>query len=410
MRQSELFTKTRREAPKDEEAKNAQLLIRGGFINKEMAGVYDYLPLGLRVLKKIENIIREEMNEIGGQEILMSSLQRPELWKTTDRWDDKKVDSWLKTKDEEYGLGFTHEEPITNMMEQFIPSYRDLPVYVYQFQTKFRNEKRAKSGVMRGREFLMKDLYSFSENASKHDTFYQKVKGAYEKIFNTVGIGERTYYTRASGGSFSKFSHEFQTLSDAGEDTIYINNVDQNLKIAVNQEIFDESEAFENLPPKSEFKPVKSIEVGNIFSLGTKFSEPLKSRFKNEKGEEENPIMGSYGIGLSRLMGTIVEVLSDGKGIVWPESVAPFDLHLVRLGESKEVREKTEEIYKKLSKTKEVLYDDRELRAGEKFADADLIGIPEQIIISERGLAAGTLEIKNRKTGETRETKIDGNL
>ena len=398
MRLSKLFTKTRREAPSDETSKNAQLLIRGGFINKEMAGVYDYLPLGLRVIKNIEEIIRKEMNSVGGQEVLMSSLQRSEIWKTTNRWEN--IDSWFKTQLKEggdLGMAFTHEEPITQMMEQFVLSYKDLPVYVYQFQNKFRNEARAKSGIMRTREFIMKDLYSFSKSQEEHQRFYDQVTDAYKRIFEKVGIGHITYLTRASGGSFSKFSHEFQTLSEAGEDTIYLN---PDIGVAINSEIIDEPTAFENIDAdRSTFKERKSIEVGNIFSLGTKFSEPLLCRFKKEDGEVENPIMGSYGIGLGRLMGTIAEVLSDEKGLVWPDSVAPFLHHLVEIpSNDPKVKETALRIYEKLKDS--TLYDDRDARAGEKFADADLIGIPYQVIVSEKNLLDGKLELKNRRTGE----------
>ncbi len=396
MRQSQLFTKTRREAPKDEVSKNAILLTRAGFINKERAGVYDYLPLGLRVIKKLENIVREEMNALGGQELLMSSLQRQELWEkhfNQDRWDDKNVDIWFKTKlkdGSELGLAFTHEEPISNMLEQFVSSYHDLPFSVYQFQTKFRNELRAQSGILRGREFLMKDLYSFSHTPEGHEKFYEKAKSAYRNIFNKVGIGEATYLTKASGGSFSEFSHEFQTLSSAGEDTIYI--TDEKKKEAKNKEIGVE-DLVEN----------KSIEVGNIFTLGTKFSDP-HLKFKDKEGKEHNVFMGSYGIGIGRLMGTIVEVLSDDKGIVWPKEVAPFQIHLLALGVGSDKR--ADQIYENFnSKGIEVLYDDRDLRAGEKFADADLIGIPKQVLVGNKELEM--LEVQNRETGENKKMSLE---
>jgi prolyl-tRNA synthetase len=392
MRQSQLFTKTRREAPADEVSKNAILLIRAGFVNKEMAGVYDFLPLGLRTLNKIIHIIREEMNALGAQEIFMSSLQRKELWERTDRWDDAKVDTWFKTQLKEggeLGLGFTHEEPISNMLEQFVSSYKDLPFSAYQFQTKFRNETRAKSGIMRTREFIMKDLYSFNTDEAAHQAFYEKAKEAYKRIFTRVGLGDKTYVTEASGGSFSARSHEFQTLTDAGEDTIYITNEER--KEAVNKEIAGDKGDSGH----------KAVEVGNIFTLGTKFSDPYL-KFKDESGKEHPVFMGSYGIGPARLMGTIVETLSDEKGIIWPKSVAPFAVHLIELGESEKVKERAAYIAKELnSKTVSVLHDDRDLRAGEKFADADLIGIPYQIIVSERGNAEATVEVKERKTGKT---------
>jgi len=399
MRQSELFTKTRKETPSDEVSKNAELLIRGGFIHKEMAGVYSYLPLGYRVQEKIIKIIREEMNSIGGQEMCLTSLQNPELWKKTDRWDEKKVDTWFKTKlnnDSEVGLGFTHEEPLTNIMTNFINSYRDLPKYVYQFQTKFRNETRAKSGVMRSREFIMKDLYSFSRNEEEHMVFYEKVKEAYKKIWKRIGIGHLTYITFASGGVFSEFSHEFQTITGAGEDTIYL---DEEKGIAVNKEVMNEKVLSSLSLSKDNLIEHKSIEVGNIFTLGTRFSEALDLNYKNEKGEEKPVFMGSYGIGPGRLMGTVVETLSDDKGIIWPESIAPYLIHLLILGDDEKVKKEAEDFYKILEKENiDVLFDDRKgVSVGEKFADADLLGMPIRIVFSERSMKEGGLEVKKRK-------------
>ncbi len=402
MRQTYLFTKTRKEAPKGEVSKNAEFLIRAGFIHKEMAGVYSLLPLGLRVIKNIENIIRDEMNNIGGQEILMTALQEKDLWEKTNRWDDEVMDNWFKTRlknDSVLGLATTHEEPLTAIMKEHVSSYRDLPKYVYQFQTKFRNELRPKGGILRGREFLMKDLYSFSKTQKEHDDFYEKSKVAYKNIFNRIGIGDKTFITFASGGTFSRYSHEFQTITSAGEDTIYL---DRESGIAINKEVYID-EVIEELGLKKEnLVEERAIEVGNIFPLGLKFSEPLGLLYTDENGEKRPVIMGSYGIGLGRLMGTVVEVLSDEKGIVWPESIAPFGVHLIEISSKDEkVKKVAEEVSKSLEKSGiEVLHDDRELRAGEKFADADLLGIPRQIIISERGVTAQTAEIKNRKTGE----------
>lgn len=412
MKQSKLFTKTRKEAPKDEVAKNAELLIRAGYIHKEMAGVYAILPLGLRVLKKIENIIREEMNMLGGQEIEMTALQGSEVWSKTGRWSDEVIDVWFKPQlksGADVGLATTHEEPLTAILSEYVNSYRDLPQYVYQFQTKFRNELRAKSGILRGREFIMKDLYSFSKDEAEHNAFYEKSKVAYTNVFNRAGIGHVTYMTFASGGSFSKYSHEFQTLTDAGEDIIYLN---KKAGIAINKEVFTPEVLAELGHAKEDFTEEKAIEVGNIFSLGVKFSEPIGLSYTDEQGEKKTVIMGSYGIGLGRLMGTIVEVLADDKGIVWPESVAPFAVHLIEIGSKDEsVKERAEKIYKTLEeKNIEVLYDDRDARAGEKFADADLIGIPYQVIVSERGNAEGTVEVKNRKTGEVKIVKEEGVL
>jgi prolyl-tRNA synthetase len=399
MKQSKLFTKTQKFAPKDEVSKNAQLLIRAGFVHKEMAGVYSFLPLGLRVFNNIMNIIREEMNAIGGQELFLTTLQKKELWNKTNRWDDEIVDNWFKTKlknGTELGLAFTHEEAITAMMKTFITSYKDLPFTAYQFQNKFRNETRAKSGIMRGREFIMKDLYSFSRTIEEHEEFYEKSKKAYTKIFKRLGVGDKTYLTFASGGTFSKYSHEFQTICDAGEDIVYI---DKEKGIAINEEVYNEEVLADLKLNKDDLVKEKVAEVGNIFSLGTKFSDAFDLTYKDEKGEEQKVIMGSYGIGPARVMGVIVELLSDEGGIVWPESVAPFKVHLINIGEE----EKTEEIYKQLQEAGiEVLWDDRDVRPGEKFADSDLIGIPNRVVVSSRSLEAGGVEFKKRteKDGE----------
>jgi len=401
MRQSQLFTKTRKEAPKDEVSKNAELLIRAGFIHKEMAGVYAFLPLGLRVLNNIVGIIREEMNKIGGQEIAMTALQSKELWEKTDRWDDEKYDIWFKTflkNGTELGLATTHEEPLTAIMKNFVASYRDLPKAVYQFQTKFRNEVRAKSGIMRGREFLMKDMYSFSKNQKEHDLFYQKAKAAYVRVFDRVGLGTVTYPTFALGGTFSKYSEEFQTISDAGEDLIY---VDESKKIAVNKETFTPEVLADLGLDKKSLIEKKGIEVGNIFNLGTKFSEPLELFYVDEKGEKHTVIMGCYGLGPSRIMGTIVEVLSDEKGIIWPKEIAPFAVHLIEMKGSEDVSTAAEKLYRDLNKKGiTVLWDDRDTRAGEKFADADLIGIPYRVVISEKTIKENKVELKLRTENE----------
>lgn len=408
MKQSTLFTKARREAPADEVSKNAQLLIRAGYVHKEMAGVYDFLPLGLRVMNKIMGIIREEMNAIGGQEVLLSALQDPEVWKQTDRWSDENVDAWFKTKlknDAELGLGFTHEEPITRMMRDHIASYKDLPRYAYQFQNKFRNETRAKSGIMRSREFIMKDLYSFSKDAKEHDSFYEESAKAYARIFERAGIGDQTYKTFASGGSFSKYSHEFQTVCEAGEDIIYI---DEAKRIAVNKEVYDDPEVYKATGiDKDALKEAKSIEVGNIFTLGTRFSKALGLKYKDAEGKDTAVFMGSYGIGPARLMGTIVELLSDEKGIVWPTEVAPFAVHLVSLGKpGDEVEQLADGLYAELTeKGAEVLYDDRDLRPGEKFAESDLLGMPKRIVVGKDATTSGVFELVDRKTGEVE--KID---
>ena len=409
MRQSQLLSKTRKEAPKDEVSRNAELLIRAGFIHKEMAGVYSFLPLGLRVLNKVNGVIREEMNAIGGQEILLAALQDRELWEKTGRWDDAVVDNWFKTKlksGAELGLGFTHEEPLTALMKNHIRSFRDLPLYPYQIQTKFRNETRAKSGIMRGREFLMKDLYSFSRDEKEHSLFYEKAKLAYMNVFDKVGIGETTYITSASGGTFRKYSDEFQTITEAGEDTIY---VCEGCKIAINDEGLESKKACGNCQ-SADLKKKKSVEVGNIFNLGVRFSEALNLAYLDEEGKEKFVVMGSYGLGPTRLIGTIAEVLSDKEGLVWPKRVAPFDIHLVEIGgESGEVRKVSERIYSALnSRGLEVLFDDRDLRAGEKFKDSDLIGIPLRLIISKKTLDEGLFEIKERSGGKVSKVKEGG--
>lgn len=398
MKQSQLFTKTKKESPSDEVSLNAELLIKAGFINKEMAGAYSYLPLGLRVFKKIENIIREEMNAIGGQEVVLTSLQEKETWEPTDQWADDKVDVWFKTKlknETELGLAVTHEAAITKMLKNFVSSYRDLPFYAYQFQTKFRNETRAKSGIMRCREFVMKDLYSFSKNEEEHNVFYEKSKEAYKNIFKRVGIGHLTYLTFASGGMFSKFSHEFQTITGAGEDTIY---VDENKGIAINKEVYND-EVIESLGlSKESLVENRAVEVGNIFTLGTRFSDALDLKYQTESGESKSVFMGSYGIGPGRLMGTVVEVLSDDKGIIWPENIAPFKIHLLSLGSEENVKTEAESLYSELaSRGVEVLFDDRvDMTAGEKFADSDLIGIPHRVVVSKRSLSEGGYELKKR--------------
>ncbi len=405
MRQSILFTKTRKEAPADETANSAKLLIRGGFVHKEQAGAYSMLPLGLRVQNKIVDIIRREMNAIDGQEVSMTALQDPELWKMTDRWDDNKVDNWFKTKlknDTEVGLASTHEEPLTHILKSYISSYRDLPKYVFQFQTKFRNELRAKSGLLRGREFLMKDHYSFTKDTADLDTYYERAAVAYKKIYDAVGIGQVTYKTFASGGIFTKYSHEFQTLTDAGEDTIYLA---KDKSIAINKEVYnDESLAMYKKTTK-DFDEVKAIEVGNIFKLGTRYSEPLGLTFADKQGKHHPVVMGCYGIGIGRLLATVVEVTADDTGIVWPASIAPFDVHIIEINPKQDatISNEAKDLVQRLEKSgQEVLYDDRDASAGQKFADSDLIGIPTRIVVSEKTIAAKKFEVKDRKSGEVK--------
>lgn len=402
MRLSKTFVKTLREAPKDETARNGQLLVRAGFINKEMAGVYDYLPLGLRVIENIKNIVREEMNNIGCEELLLTALQNPEPWEKTGRFSDKEVDVWFKTELASggmLGLAPTHEEPITTLMKAYISSYKDLPVYVYQFQTKFRNELRAKSGILRGREFLMKDLYSFHATEEDLDDFYKKVERAYMNVFERLGLGEDTIETFASGGMFSKYSHEFQTLLPVGEDTVYYN---ADKTIAVNKEVMNDETLKDLNLKREELIEGPAAEVGNIFKLKLKYSEPLGLKYIDKNNEQKTVCMGCYGIGISRLMGVVAEKFADDKGLVWPESIAPFKYYLVGIGEKG--MEQAEKYYK--AHQDEVLFDDRDIRPGEKFADAELMGIPYRVVISDKTLATGSAEITNRQTGETKLIKV----
>lgn len=408
MRLSHLFTKSSKTVPADETAKNAQLLIQGGYVHKEMAGVYSYLPLGLKVLNNIATIVREEMDAIGGQEVLMPALQLKERYEKTGRWDDNVVDNWFKTKlanGSDLGLGFSHEENLTPLIKNINLSYKDLPIAPFQIQTKFRNELRSKSGLMRGREFLMKDMYSFAINDEQHEQFYERAQQAYDTIYARLGIGDRTFKTFASGGSFSKFSHEYQTLSDAGEDTIYLS---RQKNLAINKEVLTDEVLEDVGVTRDELEEVRAIEVGNIFSLGTKFSEPFDLTVTDESGEQIVVKMGCYGIGVSRLMGTLAEILSDDKGLVWPEAVAPARVYLARLGESPDVVKNADELYNRLTESGvTVLYDDRDVRAGQKFADADLLGIPYRIVISDKTVEANQYELKKRQSDEAQQLSLE---
>lgn len=402
MRLSKTFVKTLREAPKDETAKNGALLTRAGYIHKEMAGVYDFLPLGIRVIENIKNIIRDELNKLGCEELQMTALQNPEPWEKTGRFSDQAVDIWFKTNlasGGELGLAPTHEEPVVNLMKSYISSYKDLPLYVYQFQTKFRNELRAKSGILRGREFLMKDLYSFHTNEEDLDKFYAEVEVAYKKIYERLGLGEDTFETFASGGIFSKYSHEFQTFLPVGEDDVYYN---ADKSVVLNKEVLN-PETLNDLGVKEEeLQQTTAAEVGNIFKLKFKYSEPLGLKYSDEQNSQQVVYMGCYGIGVSRVMGVIVEKYADDKGLVWPESVAPFKYHLIGIGENGMKR--AEEFY--ANHPGEVLFDDRDLRPGEKFADAELMGMPYRIVISDKTLAEDSAEVTDRRTGESKLVKI----
>ncbi len=402
MKLSNTFVKTFREVGKEETARNAELLIRAGYINKEMAGVYTYLPLGLKVLKNIENVVREELNKIGCEEVQMTALQNPEPWQKTNRWDDKVMDVWFKTDlaaGGQLGLAPTHEEPITNMLKKYISSYKDLPVYVYQFQTKFRNELRAKSGILRTREFLMKDLYSFCADEESHNEFYEKATQAYYRIFDRLGLGDCTYKCFASGGAFSKYSHEFQTFLPVGEDTVYFN---KDRSVVLNEEVLNDEVLADLGVKREELESTTAAEVGNIFSLKYKFSEPLDLVFNDKNGERKTVFMGCYGIGISRVMGVVVEKYADDKGLVWPEEIAPYKYYIIGIGK------KGEQIAKELhdKNPANIILDDRDARPGQKFADAELMGIPYRVVISDKTLAEDSAEITNRKTGEVKTVKL----
>lgn len=401
MRLSKLFTKTSKTVPADETAKNAQLLIQAGYIYKVMAGVYAYTPLGLKVLENIKQIVREEMNAIDGQELIMTNLQRPETWQATGRWSDETVDVWFKTTlqdDSELGLAWSHEEAIMEMMQQFIKSYKDLPTSVYQFQTKLRNELRAKSGIMRGREFVMKDMYSLHASEDDMNQYYDKAIEAYKRCYERFGLGDDTFVTFAAGGAFTKYSHEFQTICEAGEDILYAN---EDHSVAVNEEVLDDA-AKELGVDKSELKPVKSAEVGNIFKFGTEKSEQMGIYYTDADGQRQPIYLASYGIGITRVMGVIVEKFADDKGLVWPETVAPATVYLARLADSDDVVNKADALYERLTKDGvEVLYDDRDVRAGQKFADADLLGIPYRVVMSDKTVANDQYEFKARQSEQS---------
>ena len=398
MKLSTSFVKTLRDAPSDESAASAKALIRAGFVHKELAGVYDYLPLGLKVLENIKNIIREELNAIGAEELQLTALQNPEPWQKTDRWSDQSVDIWFKTNlsaGGELGLAPTHEEPITNLMKTYVSSYKDLPIYAYQFQTKFRNELRAKSGIMRTREFLMKDLYSFSPDEESHNQFYHEVEKAYRRIYDRVGLGDCTYQTFASGGIFAKFSHEFQTILPVGEDKVYFN---KDKSVVLNEEVLLPEVLNEFKLKPEDLKSANAAEVGNIFTLRYKYSEPLGLKFTDKDNTEKTVFMGCYGIGVSRVMGVIAEKFLDEKGLVWPESVAPYKYHLIAIGE-----QGTKTANGLYAKNPDLfLYDDRDARPGSKFADADLMGMPYRLVISDKTLANNEAELTIRATGETK--------
>lgn len=412
MKQSVLFTKTTKEIPSDEQAKNAQLLIQAGFVYKVMAGVYVFTPLGLRVLDNIKQIVREEMNAIDGQELIMTNLQPKHVWETTSRWDDEVVDVWFKTqlKDgTDIGLAWSHEEAIMTMMESFVKSYKDLPASVYQFQVKLRNELRAKSGIMRGREFIMKDMYSLHASTEDLNQYYEQVKDAYIRVFDRLGLGDETFVTFAGGGAFTKFSHEFQTICDAGEDVLYLH---REKNIAVNEEVLDDAVAELGID-KAEMEKVKSAEVGNIFNFGTEKSEDMGITFVGEDGKKHPVHLASYGIGITRVMGVIAEKMSDDRGLVWPKNIAPYQVHLITLNTKdtaveERIQNVAEELYTDLhEKGIDVLWDDRAQSPGAKFADADLMGMPLRLVISEKSLANDEIEWKERAHADVQMISVE---
>lgn len=396
MRQSQLFTKTTKDLPADETSKNAQLLIRAGFVHKTMAGSYTFLPLGLRVLRKIEDIVRLKMNELGAQEMTMSMLHPAELWKTTGAWDSVEVLFKIQSRTErEYAIGQSEEEVVTPIIKEYIRSYKNLPFIGYQIHWKFRDELRAKAGIMRGREFLMKDMYTIHENQDAFDTFYEQAKKKYLEIYSEIGLV--TKVTEASGGSFSKkISYEFMVLTNAGEDDILYS---EKSNYCINKEITELEEGDESPDGSGPLKLGKASEVGNVFDLGTRYQEAFDFSFIDKEGEGKRGVMGCYGIGVSRIMGVIAETLSDENGLVWPASIAPYSIHLIVLGKDKngEAYKQAEYLYKQLTDNHvEVLFDDRELQAGEKFTDSDLIGIPMRVVVSDKSLTLGGVEVKER--------------
>lgn len=373
MKYSLVFPKTKRSAPKEAATANHKFLVRGGFIDQLMTGSWTILPLGWRVVTKIENIIREELNAIGCQELLMPLLHPKEIWNETGRWDSAaEVMYKLKdTREKDFVLSFTHEEIVMDLLRKYVTSYKDLPVAIYHFSTKFRNEARPQGGILRGREFLMKDLYSAHATEKDMLEFYEKVSEAYLKVYRRIGFD--IFITEAAGGVFTEnHTREFQVVTEVGEDTIYVR---PGTHEAYNKEVFSGKE--------SEFEAKRAVEVGNIFPFGDKkYAEMMGGEYTAEDGSRKLMHFASYGIGITRVMGTAVEVWHDERGIMWPEAIAPFQVHLVSL---KGGEEKAEGLYKKLeSAGVEVLWDETDRGAGEKFADADLLGIPVRLVVSAK--------------------------
>lgn len=397
-----MVSKTAKNVAADSESINAKLLVQAGFVDQEMAGVYTWLPLGLVVLRKIEDIVREEMNALGASEIFMPSLQPKEYWDATNRWEG--VDVLFKLKSQtgkDYALGCTHEEVVTPLIKKFVQSYKDLPLAVYQINTKFRDELRAKSGVLRGREFRMKDMYSFHTTQEDLSAFYQRALKAYVRAYSRCGLQVKV--VQASGGVFTQnLSHEFQALTDAGEDVLI---ACEKCEFGENTEIATKSEGEACPNCGATLVKTKGIEVGNIFDLGTKYSDAFELDFTGEDGTRKRVLMGCYGIGTSRLVGSIVEASHDDKGMIWPKSVAPALVHLVRLGTEPETITAGDALYEELRAAGvSVFYDDRDASAGAKFGDADLMGMPLRLTISKRMIAEEAIEWKARTEAEA--TKV----
>jgi prolyl-tRNA synthetase len=402
-----MFVKTLKTAPSAADTANHRLLVQAGFVRQVMAGVYSYLPLGLRVLNKISNIVREEMDTIEAQEVLMPILHPSALWKQTGGWD--KIDVLFKVKsrtDREYALAQSNEETVTPLAKEWIHSAKDLPLAIYHINWKFRDELRSKSGIMRGREFLMKDMYSFHATQEDFDKFYAKAKVAYMNVYKRLGLVAKA--TEASGGAFTeKVSYEFEVLTDAGEaPVLYCDKCDY----CVNVDDIKTYKLGDECPicHKDNLKSAMASEVGNVFDLGTKYSKAFELSINDSEGNKIFPIMGCYGIGISRTMGVIVEKFNDERGIVWPASIAPFTVHLCSLNTNDEtVIKKTDAIYESLTKAGiEVLYDERtDVGAGQKLGEADMIGCPIRAVVSTK--TGDQIEVKMRSEKEAKMMSLE---
>ena len=396
MNASNFYISTLKEAPSEAELISHQLMIRAGLVKRLGSGLYSWMPMGLRVLKKIETIIREEMNKVGAIELLMPAIQPSELWKETGRWDvfGPQMLKINDRHDRSFCFGPTHEEVITDIVRNEINSYKQLPINFYQIQTKFRDEIRPRFGVMRAREFLMKDSYSFHSDIDSLKDTYEKMYKTYTAIFDRIGLKFRA--VQADNGAIGgDGSHEFHVLADSGEDEIIY---DEKSDFAANIEVA------KNHPDKDNLKTCRGIEVGHIFQLGTKYSEAMKAEFLDEQGQSRPMMMGCYGIGVSRIVAAAIEQQNDDKGIIFPSSISPFEIILTPIGyhKSDQVNKSTNDIYSQLTKNGfDVLLDDRGLRPGVMFSDSELLGIPHRRTISEKTLAEDKVEYKHRSSNES---------